>query len=177
MPLAWVLLVYAASTSCHQLFWSEGARRSSPPQMGLWFSSLPKQEGQEPLQAALNFPNWLSGWEGLGAYLWYELISLPMCGTGTLHTQYWFCSESNQLYLPTLTRALLGCTASESCHQPFCSDGARIHSPQCMGVTPLLAWAWATQDPELVKLIWDFLCSRKFCHLDSIDFEFSFHTR
>lgn len=48
---------------------------------------LPGQEGEGLLQATLNFPNCLSGWEEPGATLnlGYELIPLPMCSMRTLH--------------------------------------------------------------------------------------------
>lgn len=59
--------------------------------------------GEDPSQAILSFPNRFSKGEGLVATLslGFELITLPMHSRGTLHTQYWLCSGSNQLCLPT----------------------------------------------------------------------------
>ena len=80
-------------------------------------------KGRGLLQATLNFPNRVSGWEGLGSTLshGYKLILLPTHSRGTLHAQYWFCSEGNQFCLPAClsARALLSCTASRYFHYPL----------------------------------------------------------
>lgn len=79
-------------------------------------------KGRGLLQSTLNFPNRVSGWEGLGNTLshGYKLILLPIHSRGTLHAQYWFCSEGNQFCLPAClsARALLSCTASRYFHYP-----------------------------------------------------------
>lgn len=56
--------------------------------MGLVPVPLPGWDEEGPLQATLNFSNRLPSWEELGAplSLGYELISLPVHGTGSLHT-------------------------------------------------------------------------------------------
>lgn len=92
--------------SCLEHCWTEqilGILGTSSGQMepGTTVASLSGRKGYGSLQATLNFPNRLSSWDGLRATLSFgcEWIPLPMCNKGTLHTQCWFCSEDNQLFL------------------------------------------------------------------------------
>lgn len=70
-----------------------GHSTSTADGMGLVPVPLPGWDEEGPLQATLNFSNRLPSWEDLGATLslGYELISLPVHDTGSLHTWYWLC--------------------------------------------------------------------------------------
>lgn len=86
---------------------------------------------------------WLEGQEptlSLGS----ELITLPVCRMGTLHTWYWLYSRGNQPCPPPLscspTLGPLGSTTSRHCCQPFCSVGLEdmLHSAWGCDFTPSL---------------------------------------
>lgn len=70
---------HMASMCCLQPFCSDGAGIHSPQHEGLYRSPLAWAAGGNPLQAALNLPNSLSGRGQLGATLslGYELIPCP----------------------------------------------------------------------------------------------------
>lgn len=65
-----------------------------------------------------------------------ELIPLPLCSMGRLHTWYWLCSgELSALPGQISAQFLLSCTATSSCHQVFWSDEVGSHSLQWAGLS------------------------------------------
>ena len=133
---AWVTLGHIASRSCCQPFPSGGARGHSPHCVGLWLGSLPGWEWEGSLQAALNFSNRLSVWEGLGTTLSlvYKLIPLPVHSTGMLPTWYWFCTRGPHLCLPSSWLERSGSHSFQEVSPAFWADGTERHSPHEVGL-------------------------------------------
>lgn len=128
--LAQVPLGHRTSKSCLKVFWLYWARRQSPEWRGINLISLAWLGGGGSSLGYSGFTNF-SSWESLRAILSLSSrsIPLPMHSMGTTTHL-----DLSLLWGWSSLLAHLVCTASKSCHKPFCSDGAWWHFPQWVGL-------------------------------------------